>query len=297
LSVDGLMSVPASADMVARALDRQADYRVLRRMRTIDRRGVPGLKTSVLTGVAIDVETTGRDPNADHVIELAVQRFGIDEKGRIVETEKPRGWLEHPGIAIPQEITRITGIRDDDVRGRAIADGEAVSIILGSDFVVAHNASFDRPFLERRLPEIVDVPWACSLSDVDWALHGFEARKLKHLAMEMGWFYEAHRATVDVTALLHVLDHELADGSTVVARMVERARRPTFVVEAVDAPFERKDALAARGWKWNTGRRVWAVTVDADRLDAELEWATIHVYGALRSPEWTRTDWHTRHAA
>lgn len=296
MTVEGIMNVPASAEMVARALDRQADFRVLRRMRTIDRRDIPGLRTRVMTGVALDVETTGRDPASDRVIELAMQRFGIDAAGRIVETEAPVGWLEQPGVPIPAEITRITGIRDEDVRGRAIVDGEAVSLILGSDFIVAHNAAFDRPFLERRLPEIVEVPWACSLTDVDWGSHGFEARKLKHLAMEMGWFYEAHRATVDVTALLHVLDHELPDGTTVVSRMLERAREPTYVVEAVDAPFDRKGALSARGWRWNAARRVWAVEVGADRFDAEVEWATIHVYSALRSPEWTRVDWRTRHA-
>jgi DNA polymerase III subunit epsilon len=214
-----------------------------------------------------------------------------------VETGKPHGWFEFPGEPIPAEITRITGIRDEDVRGKAIPDGEAVSMFLGCDFVVAHNAAFDRPFLQRRLPEIADCAWACSLADVDWGSLGFEARKLKHLAMEMGWFYEPHRATVDVTALLHVLDHELEDGGTVAARMLERARRPTYLLEAQDAPFERRGALKERGWRWNASRRVWSVEVAEASLESEVEWATIHVYDALRAPEWTRRDWRVRYGS
>ncbi|MBB3693558.1 3'-5' exonuclease [Sphingomonas sp. BK580] len=296
MTVDGLMSVPAPALLVAQALDRHPDFRVLRRMRTMDRPGHAGWRSAVCTGVAIDVETTGRDPDRHSIIELGMQAFGVDQDGRIVETGEPRGWFECPGEPISAEITGITGIRDEDVKGRAIPDGEAVGTILGCDFVVAHNAAFDRPFLERRLPEIAGCAWACSLADVDWGGLGFEARKLKHLAMEMGWFYEPHRATVDVTALLHILDHRPSAGPSVATLMLERARRDTYLLEATDAPFGKKDILRERGWRWDRSRRVWSIEVDHADLEATEEWATLEIYGALRCPERTRRDWRTRYS-
>ena len=38
--------------------------------------------------------------------------------------------------------------------------------------VIAHNAAFDRPFLERRLPIFAEKHWACSRFDVDWKASG-----------------------------------------------------------------------------------------------------------------------------
>ena len=53
---------------------------------------------------------------------------------------------------IPPKITKITGITDAMVAGHRI-DDRAVNDLLGRVvLVIAHNADFDRRFLERRLP-------------------------------------------------------------------------------------------------------------------------------------------------
>lgn len=292
-----MASVPVDAEVLADALGRQRDYRVLRRLRTMDRREPHGFSTAVVRGVCLDVETTGLDPKVDRVIELAVQTFEADARGRIVSTGRPYGWLEDPGVALTPEITAVTGIRAEDVAGRSIPDGEAYSILSSSDVIVAHNASFDCGFVERRFPDLIGHPWACSLNGVDWAAAGFrDGRTLSQLCVAMGWFYEAHRAGVDVTALLHALDHELADGTTVLRRLLETERRPTWLVEAVGAPYEAKDRLRERGYRWSPERLVWSRQVSDEDRQAELEWATLKVYGALRSPETTRIDWTTRYS-
>lgn len=46
----------------------------------------------------------------------------------------------------------VTGIAPFDVASRSIVDPFAASLITDADFVVAHDASFDRPFVERRGP-------------------------------------------------------------------------------------------------------------------------------------------------
>lgn len=292
-----LVAVPIGTDVLARALDLHADYRVLRRIATMDRRPPHGKASGGLVGLAIDVETTGLDPRSDEVIELAMQRFRLDTDGRIVETGRPRSWLEQPTKPIPPQVTRVTGLADADVAGRAISEGEATSMVLGSDFVVAHNAGFDRPFLERRLPLAAGRPWACSLADVDWAGLGREGRTLSALLSGMGWFYEAHRATVDVTALLHLLDGRLDDGSTIAGRMVGRARTPTWIVSAVNAPFSAKDVLKERGYRWDGLRRTWSATVSDEARADEVAWATLMLYAGRREPDVRRITWEERYAS
>lgn len=296
MSVD-LVAVPMEPEVLARVLNRHADFRVQRRIRTMDRRPPSGASLPGTVGIALDVETTGLDHTRHEVIELAMQRFRLDGLGRIIETGRPRSWLEQPTQSIPPEVTRVTGLADPDVAGRSISEGEATAMLLGADFVVAHNAAFDRPFVERRLPLAAGRPWACSLKDVDWADLGFEGRTLSGLLGRMGLFFDAHRASTDVTALLHLLDWPLDEGGTVARRMVDRARAPTWTVDAVDAPFSAKDVLKERGYRWDALRRLWSATVRDDAVADEIAWASLMLYAGRREPIVRRVTWEIRYAA
>ncbi len=194
-----VVGVPLEAEVVARALSTHSDYRVLRRMTPMVRSQSRGVREDVLSGIAVDVETTGLGPDAA-IIELAVQSFCVDAHGRIVSVGPARTWLEDPGFPIGDDIARLTGLSDADLAGRSIIEPEAASMIASSGFVVAHNAGFDRGHVERRLPDAKGRPWVCSLNDLDWRAQGFEGRTLSHLLMQAGWFYSAHRASTDVTA-------------------------------------------------------------------------------------------------
>lgn len=291
------ISVPVIAEDAAKALDGHEDYRVLRRMPRMSRSEAEGVRPDMLAGVAVDVETSGLDHGADVVIELALQRFWANPDGRIVLTGRPRSWLEDPGRPLSDEIVRLTGLTNERLRGRSILDAEAASLIRDADFVVAHNSSFDRPFVEARLPDCAGRPWICSLRDFDWRRAGFEGGRLGDLLMQMGWFFPAHRAGDDVTALLHLLDHPVNGRRTVLRALVDAASRPTFRISATDAPFQAKDALKARGHRWNPTSRVWSREVSEDACQAEAEWAFEHVYGGRRGPDVERVTWRTRYAA
>jgi len=288
-----------SAEALAGLVDGHDDYRVLRRMRPMVRFGGPGGQLAkTMSGCALDVETTGLDHREHAVIELAMQRFRADEHGRIVDVGPSFRWLEDPGVAIPPDITALTGVTDAAVAGRRICDAEATCLILDADFVVAHNAGFDRPFVEARLPEAAGRPWICSMRDVDWRARGFEGRVLSHLLAQVGWFYEAHRADADVTALLHLLDHASpGQGRTVLAEAVATGARAGWIVEAVRAPFEAKDLLKARGYRWDAARRHWWREVAHGDFDDELEWCVVHVYGGKAKPRFRSIDWTERYAA
>lgn len=289
-----LVSMPVSASVAADVLDLHPRYRVLREVETmsrqVPRRRMPG----EITLAVLDVETTGTDPDQDKVIELAVQRVQIDADGRIVESGRMRNWLEDPGIDIPAEVTKVTGIVREDLRGRMIGDGEAYSMIASADAVVSHNAAFDRPFVERRLA-MSGQAWICSLNDFDWAAAGFACRKLECLAGRCGWFFDPHRASGDVSALVRLLDHEVG-GETVMRGMLRNAAKPTYLVEAPKTGFETRAALKEQGYRWDASRRLWWRQVAEDDVERHVLWLTHEIYAGKREPVVERQTWRERYA-
>ncbi|KAK0350437.1 hypothetical protein LTR94_029049, partial [Friedmanniomyces endolithicus] len=241
----------------AELLSAHPDFRIQRRLLPVTafHEAAPLVPSRI--GVAIDVETTGLNHDADRIIELAVQRFRFDAQGRIIQVGVPRVWREDPAMPLDPRITMLTGLTEEDVAGQAIDDAAAVDILASADIIVAHSAAFDRPFVDRRLPAVAGKPWACSMADLDWLELGFEGRALAHLVSQCGWFYEGHRAENDILALLYLLSHGLLDGETILAKLIACSEQPTWRVNAVDAPFDSKDRLKARGYRWDAALRFW----------------------------------------
>jgi DNA polymerase-3 subunit epsilon len=235
-------------------------------------------------GVAVDVETTGLDHDSDLIIELAVQRFRFDARGRVSQLGKTRVWCEYPGMPIDPRITKLTGLTAQDVAGQAIDVEAAVEILASADVIVAHNAAFDRPFVDKRLPVLTGKPWACSMAELDWLELGFDGRALGHLVSQCGWFYEGHRAENDILALIYLLAHHAPDGSTILSQLMAASGRPSYRVNAIDAFFEAKDTLKARGYRWDAALRFWWRTIPEEELEAEQSWLLQDVYQGRGTP-------------
>ena len=293
---EDVASVPVPVGTLAGTLARHPDFRILQRIGKMERREAGYARTGELSVCVLDVETMGLDHRVDEIIELSLQTVRIDAHGRIVSTGRNNSWLEDPGRPIPPEISKVTGITDRDVAGRSISEGEAFGELAAADLLLSHNAAFDRPFVERRF-DLEPKAWICSLNDLDWREHGFEGRSLTQLLLQCGWFFDAHRAAGDVNALLHLLDHRLDGGGTVMKELLVNAARATSVVEAVGAPISAKDILKARGYRWDAARRVWWRAVPEEDGPAERDWVADHVYGGVSGPVVRRVTWKERYAA
>lgn len=181
---------PAS-ETLAEKLTRDPDYRVLRAVpkpfTNMPAHGVPPDGKCV---AIIDCETTGLNAKTDQIIELAIMLVFVCDKGRVVGHLGPLSWLQDPGIDLNPRITLITGLTNGDLAGQSIDDAFVAKLLGRADLCVASNARFDSAFVERRYPELAGRAWACSLSEIDWSLLGFDGRGQQHLLAQAGWFWD-----------------------------------------------------------------------------------------------------------
>ena len=272
----------ADLEAMAATLERSGAYRVLRRLEPRAPVAAPrGL--AMRQGLFVDTETTGLDPARSEIIELAMVPFTYGLDGQVYAVGEPFQELREPSRPIPPEVTAFTGIDDAMVAGRTIDPAAVSRFASPASLVVAHNAAFDRKFLERFCETFNTKPWACSMSQIDWAAEGYEGTKLAYLASAAGFFYARHRATQDCLAAIELLARvHPRSARTGLAQLLERARAPSFRIWAENAPFDLKDILKDRGYRWNgegSGTpRAWYVDVAEGDRDAEVSFLKAEIY-------------------
>jgi DNA polymerase III subunit epsilon len=95
----------------------------------------------------IDFETTGLSPRFDRVIEVGV---ALVRDNVVVDTFAT---LMNPGVSIPYDVVRLTGITPAMLRGKPAPERVMPELqrFIGNHPCVAHNASFDQRFLEAEM--------------------------------------------------------------------------------------------------------------------------------------------------
>ena len=163
--------------------------------------------------IAFDTETTGLNPfDGDRVIEFGAVELTVDSDYRVTSV-RAHDWLIDPETPIPREVTRVTGLKDEDVAGKPVFAKLARDIrgLLEGSILIAHNLAFDLAFLRLEF-ERCGLHWPETVAEVD-TLHISRARlsdQRKHnLGHVCGLFGipldNAHRATDDAEACGRVL--------------------------------------------------------------------------------------------
>ncbi|MEH6409980.1 MAG: DNA polymerase III subunit epsilon [Hyphomonas sp.] len=107
--------------------------------------------TTHIREIAFDTETTGLYPNdGDRIIEI-----GAVEMINHIPTGKTFRSLINPRRLVSEDTVRITGITDEHLKDAPFFEEEhvigAFLEFIGDDLLVAHNAGFDRGFLNMEL--------------------------------------------------------------------------------------------------------------------------------------------------
>jgi DNA polymerase-3 subunit epsilon len=272
----------SSLTAMAETLTNSGDYRVLRRL--VPRTDfTPADGQAVKTGILLDVETTGLDTGRDEVIELAMVKFDYLPDGSIVRVTDTFDAFNEPSDSIPQAIVDLTGISDAMVAGHRIDEAAVSAFVADAMIVIAHNAGFDRKFAERYWPVFQHKAWGCSASEVDWRRHGFDGSRLGYLLAGAGFFHQAHRAIDDCHALLEILALRLpAADKTALAVLLDCARKKTARVWAELSPFDLKDELKRRGYRWSDGAdgrpKSWYIDVEESAREDEIAFLQTTIY-------------------
>ena len=210
-------------------------------------------------------------------------KFDYLVDGRVAGVRDVFASFNEPSVPISLEVTALTGITNEMVAGQRIDEDAVSSFVDDAVIVIAHNAGFDRTFAERYWPMFQRKAWGCSATEVEWRKHGFEGSRLGYLLNGAGFFHQAHRAVDDCHALLEILAFELPTaGAPALAVLLEQARKKTLLVWAEQSPFDLKDALRRRGYRWSDGSdgrpRSWYVDVDESKLDDEIAFLKTEIY-------------------
>ena len=227
-------------------------------------------------GVIVDLETTGLDPLKDQVVEVGLIEFAVspDSAGGL-RAGMTGGYsaLQDPGRPLPPEVAKLTGLSDDLLVGQSVDWAVVRETLSRASVVIAHNAAFDRAFLERR-PELDGIKphWACSVKHINWRQHGFKTRALNYLAADHGFVNPfAHRALFDCATTFRLVAPYLEE-------LIRRSYLGEYLVSATGAAFETKDILRINGYRWNPEARVWAKNLLEDELVEERKFLATEVY-------------------
>ncbi|MDQ6991664.1 MAG: 3'-5' exonuclease [Mariprofundaceae bacterium] len=267
-------------------LQKSGNYRILQRLQAPDVY-FEGQADMPRIGLVVDTETTGLDTEHDQIIELGFVAFEYDaSSGKIYRILHTYDGFEDPKQPLSELVKELTGIDDAMVKNQRLDDDEINPWIEKSSLLIAHNAAFDRRMMERRLPQVKGKAWACSFADLDWQEEGIASRKLDYIAYQMGYFFDGHRAVNDAQATLHLLAQGLPKSKKyAMGELLRIARKPKLRIFALAAPFDKKDALKERGYRWladflnkNGKKGVWSLLIEEDAREAEETWLREEIY-------------------
>ena len=176
--------------------------------------------------VVFDLETTGLSAQRNRICEVGAVRVKALELVDSFES------LVNPGVALPQQVARLTGLRDQELRRAPSMTGvlRRFLVFAGDDLLVAHNARFDQRFLERQLlvkhGRRLSEPPLCTAALARRLLEGRVRRVgLASLAHFFGVpTRPCHRALPDAEATAQVLVHLIGLAQEIGARRLSDLR-------------------------------------------------------------------------
>ena len=158
-------------------------------------------------GVVIDLETTGLHARTDKIIEIGALKI---REGRVVETYSQ---LLYPGFPLADNITQITGITDEMLKGQKVfADiAEELLAFLGEDILIGHSITGDYAFLKKAFVNQMPRGFSFEKKGIDTLKLARRFRppeQKKTLSGACGYFgysFDAHRAMGDAEATFFLL--------------------------------------------------------------------------------------------
>jgi DNA polymerase III alpha subunit (gram-positive type) len=223
--------------------------------------------------LGIDLETTGLDPALDRIIEIGFIGWETEKQTPVfMKSFFVDDYFSE--VPVSAEIEQLTGITQSLVSSYAKPIAHCYETILdfSPSFLVAHNAKFERSFLEGVRTDCVEssqaqafkaIPWIDTKTDIPYSpMKGMGS--LSEIAMSHGIFNPLpHRALTDTLAMMQIL------AKYDIQQVIKYAEAPVITLVA-NVSFEDKDKAKALGYYWDGKQRLWSKPVKAFRYEEEL---------------------------
>jgi DNA polymerase III subunit epsilon len=212
---------------------------------------------SAVRVLVLDTETSGISADTHDVIEIAVC---------LLDTVTAQPISTYADVIYGTEnaaahINRIpTALLSHGLPSERVWTNIA-SMIERADCILAHNAPFDRRFVEKNLDSI-SIPWIDSQRQIDWPETG-DNQKLATVAIAHGVpIIGAHRALTDVDILVRLLQrvHERGVDLTKLL-MSSMTPKPLF---AALVSYAEKDLAKTASFSWNADAKRWERRMSAE---------------------------------
>lgn len=207
--------------------------------------------------LGIDFETTGLNHNSDLITEIGAVLWDTDRNSPLK--------LYSELITIPRQLTeeiiQLTGITDEmlETFGKPLVEGigQLAEMAECADWLVAHNAEFEKSFIAAALEQVgsvdslVDRDWIDTKTDLPYT-RGEGRYSLRHICADHGFINPfPHRAVFDVMAMLTLM------GKYPFPAVVEIAKSPTIKVIA-KVSYEKRDDAKNAGFYWDGETKIWS---------------------------------------
>jgi DNA polymerase III subunit epsilon len=152
----------------------------------------------------LDTETTGLGEH-DEPISIGLVRLIIDEKsGKECGERFEYHGLRKPAVKIHPKAQQVHGIDAQSLEGKDFEHHIVRSEIEQADWLIAHNAAFDRKMLQKMYPSVHQKRWYCSYRQWPWP--SSDSKKLDAACALLEVYRpKVHGALADAQALCQCL--------------------------------------------------------------------------------------------
>lgn len=213
----------------------------------------------------IDLETTGGNFETEKIIEVGMVRV----ENRAITEE--RNFLINPDKEIPDFVQKLTGIKKADVSHSPKIEEviDEITQFIGDSILVAHNTSFDVPFLNGVLKQLgrptLDNKVICTNIMTKYMIPEIMSSNLSYMSSIFGISHSnAHRAVEDARATANLLLKYMEIFEKKNIRKVNQLYYPRNKFELDRAVFDPVDGLDAVFSTLATIERPTVLTVKGD---------------------------------